>query len=220
MAEAAAKREAGAATAADRPWLFQKGQSGNPAGRPKGAKNQSTLLADALLAENAVEVIRLLLERAKQGDNAILRFLGSRLFAPARHRRIDVDAPEPGAGPVQDEAAAGRAVLSATLAGELAPAEARLLFEFIRQQRAVEEAALEEESRAAPFSATPAAPARKEAPAALPVRPAPAPCFAAPPRHGGRREALLAGTSLGGGSVNPTVLADPRPPRGRLAAAA
>ena len=32
---------------------FQKGESGNPAGRPRGARNRATLLMESLLADDA-----------------------------------------------------------------------------------------------------------------------------------------------------------------------
>lgn len=34
----------------DKPWLFQKGQSGNPAGKPKGVKHFTTKVQEALKA--------------------------------------------------------------------------------------------------------------------------------------------------------------------------
>jgi Family of unknown function (DUF5681) len=37
---------------------FQKGQSGNPAGRPPGRKNRSTIFAEALLEGEAEMIMR------------------------------------------------------------------------------------------------------------------------------------------------------------------
>lgn len=34
----------------DRPWLYKKGQSGNPAGRPKGSKSMKTYVKEKLAA--------------------------------------------------------------------------------------------------------------------------------------------------------------------------
>jgi len=35
---------------------WQKGQSGNPAGRPRGSRNKTTIIAEMLFNENAVSV--------------------------------------------------------------------------------------------------------------------------------------------------------------------
>jgi hypothetical protein len=40
----------------ERPWLWKKGQSGNPAGRRKGSKNRATLWAQAL-AEGKLDTL-------------------------------------------------------------------------------------------------------------------------------------------------------------------
>jgi hypothetical protein len=44
---------------------FEKGQSGNPAGRPPGARNRTTMMAEELLRGEAEELMRLVIERAK-----------------------------------------------------------------------------------------------------------------------------------------------------------
>ena len=60
---------------------FQKGESGNPAGRPRGARNRATLLMESLLADDAEAIGRKAIEMAKQGDMAAIRLCMDRLAA-------------------------------------------------------------------------------------------------------------------------------------------
>jgi Family of unknown function (DUF5681) len=46
---------------------FRPGQSGNPAGKPKGARNRTTLAVEALLQGEATAITRKAIERAKAG---------------------------------------------------------------------------------------------------------------------------------------------------------
>jgi Family of unknown function (DUF5681) len=48
------------------PW--RPGQSGNPSGRPKGARNKITLVVEALLDDEAETITRKAIEVAKSGD--------------------------------------------------------------------------------------------------------------------------------------------------------
>src|SRR5262249_48348891 len=52
---------------------FQKGQSGNPAGRPRGIVNRATALAQNLLSERAEGIARKVIELAEEGDMAAIR---------------------------------------------------------------------------------------------------------------------------------------------------
>jgi Family of unknown function (DUF5681) len=52
---------------------FEPGQSGNPAGRPKGSRNKATLAVEALLDGEAEEITRKAIELAKKGDLAAIR---------------------------------------------------------------------------------------------------------------------------------------------------
>ena len=52
---------------------FEEGQSGNPAGRPKGARNRTTLAMQALLEGEAESLTRKAIEMAQEGDPVALR---------------------------------------------------------------------------------------------------------------------------------------------------
>ena len=62
---------------------WQKGQSGNPAGRPRGSRNKTTMLMQNLLEGEAEAIARKAIEMAKDGDMAAIRVCMDRL-APAR----------------------------------------------------------------------------------------------------------------------------------------
>jgi hypothetical protein len=58
---------------------FQKGESGNPAGRPRGIVNRATALAQNLLSERAEWIARKVIELAEAGDMAAIRVCMERL---------------------------------------------------------------------------------------------------------------------------------------------
>lgn len=66
---------------------FQKGKSGNPAGRPKGSKNKLTLMRLALetdlrtqLRHDASEILQKAIEMAKAGDQAMIKLLVDKMI--------------------------------------------------------------------------------------------------------------------------------------------
>jgi len=84
---------------------FAKGQSGNPQGRPSGAKNFSTLLTEALnelvaIAENGARrkisrcqvIIRQLVKRAEKGDWRAAKLVLD--FQQQNERRIEPEVSE------------------------------------------------------------------------------------------------------------------------------
>ncbi|MFH7326666.1 DUF5681 domain-containing protein [Desulfurivibrio sp. C05AmB] len=121
---------------------FQPGQSGNPAGRPKGARNKTTMAALALLDGEAEALTRRVLEMALDGDFQALKLCLERLIPPAKDRPVTVSLPEmkePG-----DLPRITAAILAAVAAGEIGPTEAAALGKLVEQHgKAVELADIE-----------------------------------------------------------------------------
>ena len=74
-----------------KPHLFQKGRSGNPAGRPKGAKNRVTLMKVALeldlrtrLKHDAQEILDKAISMAKSGDQAMIKLLIDKMIPTSK----------------------------------------------------------------------------------------------------------------------------------------
>jgi hypothetical protein len=64
---------------------FQKGQSGNPAGRPPGSRNRATIMVQNLL-EGAVEnIAKRAAQLAEEGNVAAIRMCMNRLSPVAEH---------------------------------------------------------------------------------------------------------------------------------------
>ena len=101
---------------------FAKGQSGNPAGRPAGARNKKTLAAAVLLEGEAEALTRLAVELAFAGDPTALRLCIERILPPCRERAVKFALP-----PIEsaaDIAPAMKAVTAALAAGAITPGEA------------------------------------------------------------------------------------------------
>ncbi len=101
---------------------FAKGNSGNPKGRPPGARNKATLAAELLLDGEAEGLTRWAVERARAGSDLALKICLDRILAPRRERTVRFALP-----PIEsaaDLAAALRAVTAAVAEGALTPGEA------------------------------------------------------------------------------------------------
>jgi hypothetical protein len=73
---------------------FRAGLSGNPNGRPIGARNRATRLAEALLDEEAVALMQKAIDLAKAGDITALRLCLERLIPRRVESAIDFEMPQ------------------------------------------------------------------------------------------------------------------------------
>src|SRR6516164_10638324 len=90
---------------------FQKGQSGNPAGRPRGSRNKTTVLMQDLLEGEAEAIARKAIEMAKDGDMAAIRVCMDRLASIRRKDPVAFELPP--VDNARDTVAAVAAVVSA-----------------------------------------------------------------------------------------------------------
>jgi len=109
---------------------FEPGKSGNPNGRPKGARNHATVLAEALLDGEADVIMRKLIEKAQEGDGAALRLCLDRLLPPRRGRSVTFELPAKIESPA-DAVQASKLVLAACSAGSLTLDEASQIMSLI-----------------------------------------------------------------------------------------
>jgi hypothetical protein len=101
---------------------FQKGESGNPAGRPRGARNRTTILLQKLLEDDGEALARKAIDLAKGGDLAALRMCMDRLMPARKHEPVAFELPQ--LDTAADTVTAAATIVAAVAAGELTPSEA------------------------------------------------------------------------------------------------
>ena len=113
---------------------FQKGQSGNPAGRPKGVTDRRQTIQD-LLMPDAPELVSKAVEKALEGDSMLLKACLDKLIPNCRQRtRVTVEGSGDESTPEK-----GRSVVRELCDGSLALEEGRLLMEVLTLQSRLEE---------------------------------------------------------------------------------
>lgn len=107
---------------------FTKGQSGNPAGKPKGVKNRSTLAAEALLDGEAEQLTRKAIELALSGDTMALKLCLERILPPRKDRTVIFSLP---GLENADRGASIAAILEAVSQGRITPGEAETVVKLL-----------------------------------------------------------------------------------------
>jgi hypothetical protein len=110
---------------------YQPGQSGNPAGRPRGARNKRTILAEKLLEDRAGEVTNAAIDLATDGNPIAVRVCMDRVVPRLRHSPLDFALPELMA--LADVPVAYNAIGQGLACGELDPDQAALLMKIVRE---------------------------------------------------------------------------------------
>ena len=128
------------------PTQFKPGQSGNPAGKPKGTRNATTLALEAMLDGQASALTQKAINLALAGDMAALRLCLDRILPPRKDSPVAFDLPE--MKTLNDAVPAMGALVKAVGQGDLTPTEAGELTKMVQAfAKIIETAELEERVR-------------------------------------------------------------------------
>jgi hypothetical protein len=101
---------------------FCKGVSGNPEGRPKGARNTTTVALEALLDGQAQALTQKAIDLALAGDMTALRLCLDRIIPPRKDRPVTFALPA--ISSPAEAAATMAAILEGVANGDITPTEA------------------------------------------------------------------------------------------------
>lgn len=104
---------------------FARGQSGNPAGKPRGTRHGATLMAEALMQDASEALVQKFIAKALDGSMPALLLAMKRLVPPCRERPLQFQLP-----PLEsaaDAPAAIRCILAGLAEGALTEGEVKTL---------------------------------------------------------------------------------------------
>jgi hypothetical protein len=112
---------------------FQVGQSGNPKGKPPGARHRITMLAEKLMADDTETVVRAVVDAAKGGDMTAARLILDRIAPPRKGSPVSFKLPA--IKTAADVTKALSAVAASMASGDLTPEEANAVASVIETKR-------------------------------------------------------------------------------------
>lgn len=104
---------------------FKRGQSGNPKGKPKGARNKSTLAAEKLLEGSLNKICQRIEEEALNGNMQAAKMILDRVLPCRKDRVIQIDLPQ--IKTHEDVLSAICSIVNAVGNGEISPSEGESL---------------------------------------------------------------------------------------------
>jgi hypothetical protein len=116
---------------------FAPGQSGNPAGRPVGARHKTTRAIEALLEGQHEALTQAAINKALEGDTTALRLCLDRIAPPRKDAPVSFTLP-----PIKtaaDTVLASSSLLEAVAAGEVTPDEAGRVMALLTSHKALVE---------------------------------------------------------------------------------
>ena len=117
--------------------LFKPGQSGNPAGKPKGARHKTTLAIESMLEGDAEAITQKAIEMAKGGDATAIRMCLDRLAPPRKDAAVCFSL-----SPIKtiaDAVEASSALLAAIADGDVTPDEGSRIMSLLTSHKVLVE---------------------------------------------------------------------------------
>jgi hypothetical protein len=111
---------------------FKKGKSGNPGGKPKGARHKASMMAEMLFENEIAAVCHQVIDQAKEGNMQAAKIILDRLLPPRKDRPINFKLPF--IQNTADALEASRLICHAVGNGEITPLEGESLSKIVEIQ--------------------------------------------------------------------------------------
>lgn len=118
---------------------FKAGKSGNPAGRPKGARNKTLVALDKILDDEGQTLLQKAVELGKEGDIQALKLCLDRVMPVRKDTPISFKLPK--INGAEDLPKVTGAILKAVSNGSLTPSEGQALSGILEKHRSAVETA-------------------------------------------------------------------------------